>query len=54
MFSHLSFIFVNHTNTHLPGAFITDGRVPHALLNEILAGGEEGMGSGGGGTVVTL
>ncbi len=21
------------------GAFITDGRVPHALLNEILAGG---------------
>lgn len=36
------------------GAFITDGRVPHALLNEILAGGEEGMGSGGGGTVVTL
>ena len=36
------------------GAFITDGRVPHALLNEILAGGEEGKGSGGGGTVVTL
>ena len=36
------------------GAFITDGRVPHALLNEILAGGEEGLGSGGGGTVVTL
>ena len=36
------------------GAFITDGRVPHALLNEILAGGENGMGSGGGGTVVTL
>lgn len=36
------------------GAFITDGRVPHALLSEILAGGEEGMGSGGGGTVVTL
>mmetsp|Transcript_29756 Transcript_29756/g.62112 ORF Transcript_29756/g.62112 Transcript_29756/m.62112 type:complete len:350 (+) Transcript_29756:109-1158(+) len=36
------------------GAFITDGRVPHALLNEILAGGAEGMGSGGGGTVVTL
>lgn len=35
------------------GAFITDGRVPHALLNEILAGGEEGLG-GGGGTVVTL
>lgn len=36
------------------GAFITDGRVPHALLNEILAGGEEGLGSGEGGTVVTL
>ena len=36
------------------GAFITDGRVPHALLNEILAGGAEGLGSGGGGTVVTL
>jgi acetylglutamate kinase len=36
------------------GAFITDGRIPHALLNEILAGGEEGLGSGGGGTVVTL
>jgi len=36
------------------GAFITDGRVPHALLNEILAGGDDGMGSGGGGTVVTL
>lgn len=36
------------------GAFITDGRVPHALLNELLAGGDDGMGSGGGGTVVTL
>mmetsp|Transcript_7785 Transcript_7785/g.12029 ORF Transcript_7785/g.12029 Transcript_7785/m.12029 type:complete len:348 (-) Transcript_7785:79-1122(-) len=36
------------------GAFITDGRVPHALLNEILAGGENGLGSGEGGTVVTL
>ncbi len=36
------------------GAFITDGRVPHALLNEILAGGADGMGSGMGGTVVTL
>jgi len=36
------------------GAFITDGRVPHALLNEVLAGGAEGLGSGGGGTVVTL
>lgn len=36
------------------GAFITDGRVPHALLNEVLGGGAEGMGSGNGGTVVTL
>ena len=35
-------------------AFITDGRVPHALLREVLAGGEKGMGSGEGGTVVTL
>ena len=35
------------------GAFITDGRVPHALLNEVLGGGATGMGSGGG-TVVTL
>lgn len=36
------------------GAFITDGRVPHALLREVLGGGAEGLGSGGGGTVVTL
>ena len=36
------------------GAFITDGRVPHALLKEILGGGSSGMGSGGGGTIVTL
>ena len=36
------------------GAFITDGRVPHALLKEVLGGGAEGMGSGQGGTVVTL
>jgi acetylglutamate kinase len=35
------------------GAFITDGRVPHALLKEVLGGGAEGLGSGGGGTVVT-
>eukprot|EP00956_Cyclotella_meneghiniana_P014858 scaffold22430_cov20-Cyclotella_meneghiniana.AAC.1 len=35
------------------GAFITDGRVPHALLNEVLAGGEKGMGSGGGGTILS-
>lgn len=35
------------------GAFITDGRVPHALLNEILAGGESGKGSGEGGTIIT-
>lgn len=36
------------------GAFITDGRVPHALLKEVLGGGGSGMGSGEGGTVVTL
>lgn len=36
------------------GAFITDGRVPHALLKEVLGGGDSGMGSGEGGTVVTL
>ena len=36
------------------GAFITDGRVPHALLKEVLGGGSSGMGSGQGGTVVTL
>lgn len=35
-------------------AFITDGRVPHALLKEILGGGESGLGSGDGGTVITL
>ena len=35
------------------GAFITDGRVPHAVLNEILAGGAEGKGSGEGGTIIT-
>ena len=35
-------------------AFITDGRVPHALLREVLGGGADGMGSGAGGTVVTL
>lgn len=35
------------------GAFITDGRVPHALLKEILAGGAEGTGSGEGGTFVS-
>lgn len=35
------------------GAFITDGRVPHALLKEVLGGGAEGMGSGEGGTIVT-
>jgi len=34
-------------------AFITDGRVPHALLNEVLAGGDSGLGSGQGGTVIT-
>jgi acetylglutamate kinase len=36
------------------GAFITDGRIPHALLNEVLGGGAEGLGSGDGGTIVTL
>ena len=36
------------------GAFITDGRVPHALIKEVLGGGENGMGSGEGGTIVTL
>ena len=36
------------------GAFITDGRVPHALLKEVLGGGSSGMGTGEGGTVVTL
>lgn len=36
------------------GAFITDGRVPHALLNEVLAGGATGKGSGSGGTLCTL
>ena len=36
------------------GAFITDGRVPHALLKEVLAGGASGTGSGEGGTFVSL
>jgi len=36
------------------GAFISDGRVPHALLKEVLGGGADGLGSGQGGTVVTL
>lgn len=36
------------------GAFITDGRVPHAVLNEILAGGADGKGSGEGGTIITI
>jgi len=36
------------------GAFITDGRVPHALLNEVIGGGGTGLGSGAGGTVITL
>jgi len=36
------------------GAFITDGRVPHAVLNEILAGGADGKGSGAGGTIITM
>lgn len=33
------------------GAFIADGRVPHAVLNELLVG--DGKGSGGG-TIITL
>jgi acetylglutamate kinase len=36
------------------GAFITDGRVPHALIKEVLGGGASGLGSGKGGTVITL
>lgn len=36
------------------GAFITDGRVPHALLKEVLGGGAAGTGSGDGGTFVSL
>jgi hypothetical protein len=35
------------------GAFITDGRVPHAVLREILGGGAGGKGSGEGGTIIT-
>jgi acetylglutamate kinase len=35
------------------GAFITDGRVPHALIKAVLGGGEN-MASGQGGTVVTM
>jgi acetylglutamate kinase len=34
-------------------AFITDGRVPHAVLNEILGGGADGKGSGEGGTIIS-
>jgi acetylglutamate kinase len=36
------------------GAFITDGRVPHALIREVLGGGASGLGSGGGGTIITV
>lgn len=36
------------------GAFITDGRVPHAVLNEVLGGGADGKGSGKGGTIITM
>uniref|UniRef100_A0A7S2HH93 acetylglutamate kinase n=1 Tax=Helicotheca tamesis TaxID=374047 RepID=A0A7S2HH93_9STRA len=36
------------------GAFITDGRVPHALLTQMLATGDGGQGSSQGGTIVTL
>jgi acetylglutamate kinase len=38
----------------IKGAFITDARVPHALLNEVLGGSSEGLGSGAGGTIVIL
>ena len=34
-------------------ALITDGRIPHALVNEILGGGARTIGSGQGGTVIT-
>lgn len=34
-------------------AFITDGRVPHAVLNEVLGGGEDAKGSGEGGTIIS-
>jgi len=40
-------------NLGVGGAFITDGRVPHALLKEVLAGGAAGTGSGEGGTFVS-
>ena len=33
------------------GAFIADGRVPHAVVNELLADGGKGS---GGGTIITL
>jgi acetylglutamate kinase len=38
----------------VPVVFITDGRVPHALLKEVLGGGADSFGSGEGGTVITL
>jgi len=38
----------------IKGAFITDAQVPHALLNEVLGGSSEGLGSGAGGTIVIL
>jgi acetylglutamate kinase len=38
----------------VPVVFITDGRVPHALLTEVLGGGADSFGSGKGGTVITL
>ncbi|KAL7573406.1 hypothetical protein ACA910_006512 [Epithemia clementina (nom. ined.)] len=34
-------------------ALITDGRVPHALIQEVLGGGDTSLGSGRGGTVIT-
>lgn len=44
----------NAVKLGVAGAFITDGRVPHALLREVLAGGSAGTGSGEGGTFVSL
>lgn len=44
----------NAVKLGVKGAFITDGRVPHALIKEVLGGGKDGMGSGEGGTIVTF
>jgi len=39
---------IDAINLGVQGAFITDGRVKHALLNEILGDGDSGKGSGVG------